>query len=178
MQLSWVTLALAALVLAVDATVILTTTAGTVTTAAAVGAAALAGVGGLALGAGLVGALAGGGRRGGRRGRGRRAADADDELRRDLALDVSAAADTAGCALKLVCLLEAQPQQERAEEAGALLELVGEPELPAEVETPRQAYLYSAYLGSVGGAPACQRQFPVCPYGLKDMMAYVRRLSA
>ena len=172
MQLSRVSLALAALLLAADATVILTTTAGTVATGTAIAATALAGVGGLALGAGLVGLA---GRRRGR-GRGRRAAD--DQLRRELALDVSAAADTAGCALKLVCLLEAQPPQERAREAGALLELVGEPELPAEVQTPRQAYLYSAYLGSVKGAPACHQQFPVCPFGLKDMMAYVRRLSA
>ena len=175
MQLSRVTLALACLLLAVDATIVLTTT-GTVATGAAVGAAARAGIGGLALGAGLVGAIAGGGRRRGR-GRGRRAAEAADPAR-ELALEVSAAADTAGCALKLVCLLEAEPAGQRGEEAGRLLRLVGEPELPAEVRTPRQAYRYAAYLGSVGGAAACGQQFPVCPYGLGDMMAYVRRIAA
>ncbi|KAF0291396.1 hypothetical protein FJT64_010464 [Amphibalanus amphitrite] len=175
MQLLRVSLALAALLVAAEAVLVVTTTTGTVATGVAVGAAALAGVGGLALGAGLVGAVARGGRRG--RGRGRRAADTD-ELRRQLALDVSAAADPAGCALKLVCLLEAQPEPQRDAEAGALLDLVGEPRLPERVQTPRQAYLYSAYLGSVGGAAACQRQFAACAFGLQDMMDYVRRLSA
>lgn len=108
--------------------------------------------------------------------RGRRAAE--DELRQELALDVSAAADPAGCALKLVCLLEAEPQQKRQQEAAALLALVGEPRLPAEVRSPRQAYLYSAYLGATAGADACRRQFPACLYDLQDMMSYVRRLSA
>ncbi|XP_037080515.1 uncharacterized protein LOC119101320 [Pollicipes pollicipes] len=168
MHFSRVALALAAVLLTVDATFIVGT-AGTVGVGAAYAGVALAGVAGLALGAGLVGALA--------LRRGKRSVAAVQQT--DLVLDTVAAADAYGCALKLVCLIESKPDEQLSAEDQLILQLFGR--APAaltedEVDTPRKAYFYAAYLGTSQGKAACQKVFHACEASYGQMIEYVRAL--
>ncbi|KAF0291347.1 hypothetical protein FJT64_010501 [Amphibalanus amphitrite] len=171
MHFSRVVVALTAVLLTVDATFIIGT-AGTVGVGAASAGVALAGVAGLALGAALVGGLA-------LSRRGKRSVAAQQQT--DMVLDMVAAADVYGCALKLVCLVEARPEQQLTAEDELIVQLFGK-ELAAlteeQVSTPRQAYFYAAYLGSAQGADACQAVFHTCEVSYDAMMAYVRALRS
>ena len=174
MHFSGVVVALTAVLLTVDATFVIGI--GTVGTVGTVGAAtagvALAGVAGLALGAALVGGLA-------LSRRGKRSVAVQQQT--DMVLDMVATADAYGCALKLVCLVEARPEQQLSAEDQLILQLFGK--APAaldkeQVSTPRQAYFYAAYLGSAQGADACSAVFHTCEVGYDAMMEYVRALRS
>ena len=176
MHFSRVAVGLLVLMMTVDATIFIGT-AGTVGVGAAVGLAALAGVAGLAIGAGVVGGLALGGRR---RGRGRGKRDVVVQQQTDMVLDMVAAADAYGCALKLVCLVESKPEDQLTAEDELILQLFGNS--PAEVteeqvNTPRKAYFYAAYLGDSQGKDACQKVFHTCEASYGQMMAYVSALT-
>ena len=94
-------------------------TASTVSVGTASGAAALAGVGGLVLGAGLVGVLAlAASRRRGKR-------SVDEGLKEDAVFNLVAASDAFGCAMKLVCLLEAKPDEGLTEDDTFILNIFG-----------------------------------------------------
>ena len=171
MHFSRVLVPLTALLLTVDATFIIGT-AGTVGVGAATAGVALAGVAGLALGAALVGGLALSRRRGKR--------DVAVQQQTDMVLDMVAAADAYGCALKLVCLVESKPEDQLTAEDELILQLFGSS--PAalaeeEVNTPRKAYFYAAYLGDSQGKDACQKVFHTCEASYGQMMAYVSALT-
>ena len=93
-------------------------TAGTVSVGTASGAAALAGVGGLVLGAGLVGVLALAASRRGKR-------SVEDGLKEDAVFNLVAASDAYGCAMKLVCLLEAKADDDLTDDDKFLLNIFG-----------------------------------------------------
>ena len=170
MHFSRVLVPLTALLLTVDATFIIGT-AGTVGVGAATAGVALAGVAGLALGAALVGGLA-------LSRRGKR--DVAVQQQTDMVLDMVAAADAYGCALKLVCLVESKPEEQLTAEDKLILQLFGSS--PAalteeQVNTPRKAYFYAAYLGDSQGKDACQKVFHTCEASYGQMMAYVGALT-
>lgn len=170
MHFSRVALALAAVLLSVDATIILGTTTGTVGLGAAYAGAALAGVAGLALGGLLVGGLAAA--------RGKRSVAAQQQT--DAVLSTVAAADAYGCALKLVCLVESKPDDQLSAEDKLILTLFGRSPAPIteeEVRSARQAYFYAAYLGASKGKDACTQIFQQCEVNYGQMMEYVRQLS-
>jgi len=167
MQFSRVALGLVLLAMVVDSTFI----EGTVGVGAAYGGVALAGVVGLALGAGLVGLIAA--RRGKR--------SVEGILKRDMVLDMVAAADVYGCALKLTCLVEAKPEDQLSAEDQLILQLFGRSPAAiteAEVTTGKQAYFYAAYLGSQQGKDACEKVFHTCDVNYGTMIAYVQTLNA
>nr|AYC63220.1 hypothetical protein [Parasacculina yatsui] len=157
-----------------EATFLVATTGTTVGLGTAYAATALAGVVGLVLGAKVVGAAALSKRR-----RGRRDLSAEALRREDLLFDVVAATDTYGCALKLVCSIEAKPESQLQVEDQLILALFGrQPETVSEdqVATPRQAYFYAANLGANQGAHACQQVFHTCKYSYNQMINYIRAL--
>jgi len=179
MNIYRVALALSCLWLVVDSTFVLT---GTVGVGVAVAAAGLAGVAGLAKGAALVGILAGGRGGGGRshyHQRWRR--DIEIQQETDMVLDMVAAADVYGCALKLVCLVESKPADQLSAEDELILQLFGNKPAPvaeSEVRSARTAYFYAAYLGDSQGKDACQQIFHQCDASYDLMMNYVRAIKA
>ena len=103
-----------------EAVLILTTAAAgtTVGLGAASAAAALAGIGGLALGAGLGGLAVAAGRRRGKR-------SVQEAAKEDTVFNLVSASDTYGCAMKLVCLLEAKPEDQLGEDDQFILSIFG-----------------------------------------------------
>lgn len=131
-----------------------------------------AGVAGLALGAGLVGAFA-------LARRGKRSVVAQQQ--EDMVFGMVAAADAYGCALKLVCQVEARADAELTAEDELILSLFGKhPNAVPEdqVSSPREAYFYAAALGKEQGAAACEAVFHTCDATYEQMMAYVRAIRA
>ena len=170
MHFSHVVVALTAVLLTVDAVFVIGT-AGTVGVGAATAGVALAGVAGLALGAALVGGLA-------LSRRGKRSVAAQQQT--DMVLDMVAAADAYGCALKLVCLVESKPEDQLTAEDELILQLFGSSPAAVteeQVDTPRKAYFYAAYLGDSQGKDACQKVFHTCEASYGQMMAYVSALT-
>ena len=170
MHFSHIVMGLTAVLLTVDATFVIGT-AGTVGAGAAAGGVALAGVAGLALGAALVGGLV-------LARRGKRSVAVQQQT--DMVLDMVAAADAYGCALKLVCLVESKPEEQLSAEDKLILQLFGS--APAavteeQVTSPRKAYFYAAYLGDSQGKDACQKVFHTCEASYGQMMAYVSALT-
>lgn len=167
---------LAVLAVVAESTFLVATTGTTVGLGTAYAATALAGVVGLVLGAKVVGAAAL--RHRGNR-RGRRDLTSEAARREDLLFDVVAATDTYGCALKLVCSIEARPDSQLQVEDKLILALFGrQPESVSEdqVATPRQAYFYAANLGANQGPQACQQVFHTCKYSYNQMINYIRAL--
>ena len=92
-------------------------TASTIGVGTATGAVALAGIGGLVLGAGLVGAIALASRRGKR--------SVEDGLKEDAVFNLVASSDAYGCAMKLVCLLEAKGDEDLTDDDTFILNIFG-----------------------------------------------------
>ena len=113
-------LAVAALANYAEAVLVLTTAAaaGTVGVGAATAAVALAGVGGLVLGAGLGGLAVAGARRRGKR-------SVQEAAKEDTVFNLVSASDSYGCALKLVCLLEAKPDEQLGDDDKFILGIFG-----------------------------------------------------
>ncbi|KAF0291345.1 hypothetical protein FJT64_010500 [Amphibalanus amphitrite] len=159
-----------------EAVIVLTTAAaaGTVGVGAATAAVALAGIGGLALGAGLGGLVAAGGRR-------RHKRSVEEVAKEDTVFNLVAASDSYGCALKLVCLLEAKPDDQLGEDDKFILNIFGrEPEAPAvdALQSARGAYDYAAFMGHKFGADSCEKLFHTCSFQYDAMIEYVARLRA
>ncbi|KAF0303053.1 hypothetical protein FJT64_002914 [Amphibalanus amphitrite] len=149
-------------------------TASTVGVGTATGAAALAGVGGLVLGAGLVGVLALAASRRGKR-------SVEDGLKEDAVFNLVAASDAFGCAMKLVCLLEAKPDEGLTEDDTFILNIFGrDPQAPSieKMKTPRGAYDYAAFMGKRFGADSCEELFHTCEASYQTMITYVAKLRA
>ncbi|XP_037080796.1 uncharacterized protein LOC119101635 [Pollicipes pollicipes] len=174
MKLTLVLLGLVGLLTYAEAIIVLGTAVGsTVAVGTALNAAALAGVGGLALGAGLVGFAALAGRRGKR--------SVQDSAKEETIFNLVSSSDSYGCALKLVCLLEAKPEEQLTADDQFILTIFGrEPEAPTveALKSARGAYDYAAFMGSKFGADACQKLFHTCSFEYEDMIAYVAQLRA
>ncbi|XP_043195942.1 uncharacterized protein LOC122367138 [Amphibalanus amphitrite] len=156
--------------------------------AAALGAAV---VGGAALGV-LGAAIAGRGRRGGsrrfsagrRRGRGRRAAldqadDVEDVEEQSVIWGSVAAADQDGCALKLICLLEAA-EKEASDDERTVLTFFGDLDATKKtVAASKLPYEAAGWLGQHRGAEACEVLYGAsCPFGKDEMMQLVSSVWA
>jgi len=134
---------------------------------------ALAGIGGLVLGAGLVGVLALASRRGKR--------SVDEAMKEDSVFNLVSSADVQGCALKLVCLLEAKEEKELNDDDNFILGIFGrDPQAPSieKMKSARGAYDYAAFMGHKFGLEACDALFYTCDYSYKQMIAYVGQLRA
>lgn len=89
----------------------------TISAATAAQGVALAGIGGLVLGAGIIGIAALASRRGKR--------SVQDVVKEGAVFSLVSASDTYGCALKLVCLLEAKEEKELTEDDTFILNIFG-----------------------------------------------------
>ncbi|KAF0297722.1 hypothetical protein FJT64_000538 [Amphibalanus amphitrite] len=153
---------------------------------AALGAAA---VGGAALGV-LGAAIAGRGRRGrgrsfrgrrfrGRRFRGRRAAldqadDVEGAEEQSVIWGSVAAADQDGCALKLICLLEAAEKEASDDERTVLTFFGNLTDTDKTVAASKLPYEAAGWLGQHRGAEACEVLYGAsCPFGKDEMMQLV-----
>ncbi|XP_043246960.1 uncharacterized protein LOC122394266 [Amphibalanus amphitrite] len=159
-----------------DATFIIETaaagTASTVGVGTAAGAAALAGIGGLVLGAGIVGAIA-------LSRRGKRSVE--NALKEDAIFNLVASSDAYGCAMKLVCMLEAKDDESLSDDDKFILTIFGRaPEAPSidKMKSARGAYDYAAFMGHKFGVDACEELFHTCEATYETMIAYVAKLRA
>ena len=112
-------LAVAVLASYAEAVLVLGTVAAgtTVGVGAATAGVALAGLGGLVLGAGLGGLLAHSHRRGKR--------SVQEAAKEETVFNLVSTSDTYGCALKLVCLLEAKPEEQLGDDDQFILNIFG-----------------------------------------------------
>ena len=112
-------LTVAVLVSYAEAVLVLGTVAAgtTVGVGAATAGVALAGLGGLVLGAGLGGLLAHSHRRGKR--------SVQEAAKEETVFNLVSTSDTYGCALKLVCLLEAKPEEQLGDDDQFILNIFG-----------------------------------------------------
>ncbi|XP_037083116.1 uncharacterized protein LOC119103623 [Pollicipes pollicipes] len=177
MKFSLALLAVAGIATYAEAIIVLGTTAAagttTVTAATAANAAALAGIGGLVLGAGILGIAVLASRRGKR--------SVEDGVKEEAVFSLVSASDAFGCALKLVCLLEAKAEADLTDDDSFILNIFGrDPEAPSidKMKSTRGAYDYAAFMGSKFGPDACEQLFHTCEASYKDMIAYVAQLRA
>jgi len=89
----------------------------------------------------------------------------------DLFLTLAANNDKLGCGMRLVCELEATPDDDLSEEEKLILNLFGrgpEPVKFQDLDKPKAGFQYAAYVGATSGD--CGTVFGSCPFKRSTMM--------
>ncbi|XP_066939819.1 uncharacterized protein [Macrobrachium rosenbergii] len=159
--------------LAIPAVTLTTGTLGVGVTSSAAAAAALAGVGALAAAGVIVAARAASGN-------GKRSAPTCLPVNNpELFITLAANSDKLGCGMRLVCELEATPDEALTQDERLILALFGRAPLPVnfeELNTPKAGFQYAAFVGSKAGSPSeCASVFNACPFDRATMIEAFHR---
>lgn len=92
----------------------------------------------------------------------------------ELFITLAASSDKLGCGMRLVCELEATPDQALSHEERLILGLFGRAPAPVafdQLNTPKAGFQYAAFLGAKAASPAeCASTFNQCPFDRTVMM--------
>ncbi|XP_064100922.1 uncharacterized protein LOC135211519 [Macrobrachium nipponense] len=92
----------------------------------------------------------------------------------DLFIALAASSDTIGCGMRLVCELEATPDELLSREEHLILGLFGRQIKPApfsELMSPKAGFQYAAFVGAnAKNVSECASVFDLCPYDRRAMM--------
>ncbi|XP_050714932.1 uncharacterized protein LOC126997728 [Eriocheir sinensis] len=92
----------------------------------------------------------------------------------DLFVDLAARADQAGCGLKLVCELEATPDEALSRDELLILNLIGrhvKPPTFSQMKNGRASFQYAALVGErAEGLTECSQVFDQCPFDRAAIM--------
>ncbi|XP_068236003.1 uncharacterized protein [Palaemon carinicauda] len=92
----------------------------------------------------------------------------------DMFISLAASSDTLGCGMRLVCEVEATPDELLSPEEKLVLGLFGRQVKPAtfsELKSPKAGFQYAALVGAnAKNASECGRVFDQCPYDRSSIM--------
>ncbi|XP_066939820.1 uncharacterized protein [Macrobrachium rosenbergii] len=92
----------------------------------------------------------------------------------DLFIALAASSDTIGCGMRLVCELEATPDELLSRDEKLILGLFGRQIKPAsfsELKSPKAGFQYAAFVGAnAKNVSECASVFDLCPYDRNAMM--------